>query len=124
MSFMDSYTSVVDGKVEFNIDNGHDQNLVNYCSNICQERCNAPFDINDPPGCDCEVSRLYYAMTKLAEWEHRGLSFKQYCRITTPTDLVPVGENGFACVKCGMAYEGKRPPEINYCPNCGVKVKR
>lgn len=39
------------------------------------------------------------------------------------TELVPVGEDGFACIKCGIAYQGKTPPEINYCPNCGKKVK-
>lgn len=40
------------------------------------------------------------------------------------TTLVPVGNDGFTCVNCGMAYQGKTPPEINYCPNCGRKVKQ
>lgn len=82
MSFMDKYTKVVDGQVEFDIDDGHDQNLVNYCSGLCKEKCDSGFDIENPPDCDCEVTRLYYAMVKLAEWEHRGMTFEEFCKIT------------------------------------------
>lgn len=39
------------------------------------------------------------------------------------TSLVPAGENGFACTKCGLAYHGKTSPGINYCPGCGRKVE-
>lgn len=84
MSFMDKYTDVVDGRVEFNIDDGNDQDLVSYCNKLCKDKCESSFDIENPPDCDCEVSRLYYAVVKLAEWEHRGLTLDEYCKITIP----------------------------------------
>lgn len=91
MSFMDNFTNVAYGRVEFNIDDGLDQDLVNYCCNICKERCGTSFAIEDGPyDCDCEVSRLYYAMVKLAEWENRGMSFEEFCKIT-PKEKPPNG---------------------------------
>lgn len=84
MSFMDNLTRVVNGQVEFDIDDGQDQNLVNYCNKLCTERCESPFDIEDPKDCDCEVAILYLAVVKLAEWECRGMTFEEYCKITKP----------------------------------------
>lgn len=83
MSFLDNYTEVVDGQVEFAGDDG--ENLVDYCNRACAKQCEVGsqnWTIDDPPACDCEVSRLYWAMVKLAEWEHRGMTFEEYCKIT------------------------------------------
>ena len=63
--------AIENDRLEFNIDNGLDQDLLRYCDGICQESCGADFD----PACgDCHVTRLYYAMLRLAEYEDTGLT--------------------------------------------------
>lgn len=63
--------NIEDDRLEFNIDNGLDQDLLRYCDKICQDCCGADFD----PDCgDCHVTRLYYAMVRLAEFEDIGLT--------------------------------------------------
>lgn len=93
MSFMDKYTDVVDGRVRFNIDDGNDQDLVNYCNELCENKCESGFDIESPHECDCEVTRLYYAVVKLAEWEHKGLTFEEYCKFTKPQKIGEANAN-------------------------------
>jgi hypothetical protein len=62
-------TISMDNRIEFNIDNGLDQDLLRYCENICMRECNSAFD----PRCgDCHVTRLYFAMVRLAEYESVG----------------------------------------------------
>lgn len=69
-----------DDRLEFNIDNGLDQDLLRYCNEICQESCGADFD----PACgDCHVTRLYYAMLRLAEYEDIGLTPKEVADLKT-----------------------------------------
>jgi hypothetical protein len=70
---LDMFTTraIENDRLEFNIDNGLDQDLLRYCDGICQESCGADFD----PACgDCHVTRLYYAMLRLAEYEDTGLT--------------------------------------------------
>lgn len=63
--------TIKDGRLEFNIDDGLDQDLLRYCNEICQESCGSDFE----PDCgDCHVTRLYYAMMRLNEYEAIGLS--------------------------------------------------
>lgn len=63
--------NIEDDRLEFNIDDGLDQDLLRYCNEICQENCGDDFD----PACgDCHVTRLYYAMVRLAEYEDMGLT--------------------------------------------------
>lgn len=63
--------NIEDDRLEFNIDNGLDQDLLRYCDEICQDCCGADFD----PACgDCHATRLYYAMVRLAEFEDIGLT--------------------------------------------------
>lgn len=63
--------TIEDNRIVFNIDNGLDQDLLRYCDKICQERCGVNFD----PACgDCHVTRLYYAVVRLNEYEDIGLS--------------------------------------------------
>jgi len=63
--------TIEDNRVEFNIDDGLDQDLFRYCEDMCMENCASTFD----PKCgDCHVTRLYYAMMRLAEYEDTGLT--------------------------------------------------
>lgn len=69
MAFKDNYTKInEEGNIEFNFEDG--ENLLEYINNECGKECCCKWDIETPPDCDCPVSRLYYAMCKLAEFEH------------------------------------------------------
>lgn len=80
-------TKTIDDRIKFNIDDGLDQDLLRYCDEICQERCGTDFD----PTCgDCHVTRLYYAMVRLAEYEDIGL---------TPEEVAEVQHRGKAAIE-------------------------
>jgi len=78
--------TIEDNRIVFNIDNGLDQDLLRYCGEICQERCGTNFD----PACgDCHVTRLYYAMVRLNEYEDIGLSPAELKdKITSSTEII------------------------------------
>lgn len=72
-----------ENRLEFNFDDGLDQDLLRYCNEICQENCGADFD----PACgDCHVTRLYYAMLRLAEYEDIGLTPKEVAELQCRDD--------------------------------------
>lgn len=72
-----------ENRLEFNFDDGLDQDLLRYCNEICQESCGADFD----PACgDCHATRLYYAMMRLAEYEDIGLTPKEVAELQCRDD--------------------------------------
>lgn len=76
--------NIEDNRLEFNIDNGLDQDLLRYCSEICLENCGADFN----PACgDCYVTRLYYAMMRLGEYEDTGLTPTEVAKLRHRNDV-------------------------------------
>ena len=67
--------AIENGRIEFNIDDGLDQDLLGYCQDICFEKCGV--ESFDPECGDCHVTRLYYAMVRLAEYKDIGLHPKE-----------------------------------------------
>jgi hypothetical protein len=131
-----------DDRLEFNIDNGLDQDLLRYCNEICQESCGADFD----PDCgDCHVTRLYYAMVRLAEYEDIGFTpeevvdFKsklaearyitnarimKYDKLPARGKITSDGEKTRDCAcggRCYVFYDEDRIYRVD-CEHCGTIV--
>ena len=71
--FKDNFTKLVNGHVHFNLeDKNEPTDLVDYINQYCKKKCNKEWNIDQPAECDCPYARLYYAMVKLACWEHEG----------------------------------------------------
>jgi PHP family Zn ribbon phosphoesterase len=129
--------SIGDDRVCFNIDDGLDQDLIRYCDKICKKECGCPFD----PSCgDCHVTRLYYAMTFLAEYEDMRLTpeeiqkmyYKQrkkativnYNKLPPHGKVTSDGEETRRCAcgnKCYVFYDEERQYRVE-CEKCGEIV--
>lgn len=131
---------IEDSRLEFNIDNGLDQDLLRYCDEICQEICGTNFD----PDCgDCHVTRLYYAMVRLAEYEDIGLTPEEvldhksklaearhtariinYDKLPTRGKITSDGEKARDCAcggRCYVFYDEDRTYRVD-CERCGTIV--
>ena len=94
MNAMFTTRTFEDNRLEFNIDNGLDQDLVRYCDEICQKSCGFDFD----PACgDCHVTRLYYTMVRLSEYEDTGLHPKEVAGLKS--QLTEIQRRGKAAEK-------------------------
>lgn len=132
--------SIEDDRLEFNYDNGLDQDLIRYCDEACQEKCGADFD----PDCgDCHVTRLYCAMVRLAEYEDIGLTPEEvldhkskltklrpdvriinYNKLPTRGKITSDGEKTRNCAcggRCYVFYDEDRTYRVD-CEHCGVIV--
>ncbi len=132
--------SIENDRLEFNFDDGLDQDLLRYCNEICQENCGADFD----PACgDCHVTRLYYAMLRLAEYEDIGLTPEDvldhkskltklrpdvriinYNKLPTRGKITSDGEKTRNCAcggRCYVFYDEDRTYRVD-CEHCGVIV--
>ena len=71
--FKNNFTKLVNGDVHFDLEfTDEPTDLIEYVNQYCKDKCNIKWSIDNPPECDCAYSRLYYAMVKLAVWEHQG----------------------------------------------------
>lgn len=100
-----------DNRVVFNIDDGLDQDLFRYCEKICMENCGSTFN----PECgDCHVTRLYYAMLYLAEYEDTGLTPKQTLKLLNVVEFC-CGEKEYTLSPGDETKEGgERVREIKF----------
>ena len=131
--------SIEDDRLEFNYDNGL-EDLIRYCDEACQEKCGSNFD----PACgDCYVTRLYYAMLRLAEYEDTGLTpedvldhktklaklrpdvrIMNYDKLPTRGKLTSDGEktrNCACCGRCYVFYDEDRTYRVD-CEHCGMII--
>lgn len=84
MAFTDNFTKVINGEVHFDLGCGDSENLIEYTNQQCKEHgCDVEWSLPDNADidCDCVVSRMYWNTVKLAEWENKGISYKEFCKI-------------------------------------------
>lgn len=79
MSWMDNLTKVIDNRVH--IDDSEGKDLLEYTNQECKALgCPGDWELpnNADIDCDCPIALMYWATVKLCEWEHQGMSFREY----------------------------------------------
>lgn len=84
MTFSDKATKLIDREIYIKGVYGTDINLLDYINSACKKACNIDWTIDNPPECECIVSRFYYNTSKLGEMEHskEGLEWEKRMKNT------------------------------------------